>query len=392
MKKYQFPDGFLWGSGTSAHQVEGHNFDNDWWEFENSVKLKKVATGKACDHFNLFEDDFDLLKSLHQNTYRMSIEWSRIEKKRGVYDRKAIAQYRKMLQALHDRNIKTFVTLHHFTNPLWFAETGGWENPDATLFFKEYVEVIIEELGGLIDFWMTVNEPTFYVYYGYILKWWLPEKFSPKAAKKVLTNMITAHNEVYDLIHSKIPNAQVGSSNIMIYFFNHKEEYLVRRYVGGLTSNIFNFGLFLDKTYKKHDFIGLNYYFPVKPFRIRKSPKILKTDMRWEIYPEGIYHLLVDTWKKYKIPIYITENGLADREDKLRKHYIEEHLKYIHKAIEEGVDVRGYLHWSLLDNYEWRMGTEHKFGLVEVDFHTLERKPRKSAFHYADICKNNGLK
>lgn len=383
-KALNFPKGFLWGVSTSAYQVEGGIENADWSKVHPALS--------ACEHYDRYEEDFDLLKKLNQNSYRFSIEWSRIEPKEGEFSSKEIEHYRKVLISLRERRIKTMVTLHHFTTPFWMAQKGGWANKKIVFYFKRFAETILEEYQHLVDFWVVINEPLVYDLMSYLKGFWPPQKKNFFLFLKVLKNQISAHKMVYELFHKIKPGVKVGNTES----YNSFEPYNRKSFLDKMSSGFIHYfwnEYFLNKIKKYLDFIGLNYYFHNKikfPFSREKERKLV-SDIGWEIYPKGIYQVL--KWlKKYNLPIFITENGLADSRDKLRIDFIKEHLTWIHKAIEEGVPVKGYFHWSLMDNFEWAMGFEPKFGLIEIDYKTQRRILRSSAFYYADICQNNYLK
>ncbi|MCX6738006.1 MAG: glycoside hydrolase family 1 protein [Candidatus Parcubacteria bacterium] len=365
----KFPEKFLWGSATSAYQVEGENKFSDW-EI-NPPKNSKGPAGNACDHYNRFEQDFDLLKILNQNAYRFSIEWARVEPKEGKFNKAEIEHYRKVLESLKRRGIKTMVTLHHFTLPQWLSEKGGFSNKESIQYFTRYAAKMFGEYKDLVDFWTTINEPMVFSWHG-------------------VNNLIKAHKKVYRLFTAfGDGNISVGIIKNDTYFEPYKNllDKLSVRFL-----NWWQNEYFLNKIKNQTDFIGLNFYMRLRirfPFKVKNENKKV-SDMGWELYPEGIYYLLKDL-QKYNKPIYITENGLADAQDKNRKWYIGEILKSVHNAIQEGVDIRGYFYWSLMDNFEWTDGYEPRFGLIEVDYKTLERKPRPSAYFYSETCKNNQL-
>lgn len=401
MKKLTFPKNFLWGSATSSHQVEGGNKWNDWWVFEQGGKVaNKDVSGKACDHYNRFEEDFALAKELGQNAHRFSIEWSRIEKEQGKWDMDEIEHYKKVLLSLKGKGFKTMVTLHHFTNPWWLSKIGGWENKKTPQFFAKYAQFIAQNLGQYVDFWVTINEPGAYISQGYSLGSWPPEKKSYLKAYKVFKNMVAAHKLVYVTIHQTNKDAKVGIAQNNNYWEPASLNSWLDRFVAKLSRYFASFW-FLDKIKNHQDFVGLNYYFhdriKFNLFRVKdfcfevKNENRETSDLGWEIYPEGIYYTTKELWERYKKPIYITENGVADSKDKLRAEFILRHLNYIWKAIKEGVDCCGYFHWSLLDNFEWREGFSPRFGLIEVDYKTFKRKPRRSAYVYSKICKENYL-
>lgn len=372
-KKFlKFPEGFLWGAATSAHQVEGGNF-NSWSKWEKSQK--KYISGKACDHYNRFKQDFDLAKSLNHNAHRFSIEWSRIEPVEGKINQGAIEHYREVLIALKERGIEPFVTLYHWPLPIWLDKKGGWLNPKAPYYFDRYVKIISENLFDHVNFWITINEPNVYASNSYLKGNWPPQGKNIFKYFKVLKSLAKAHKLAYRSLHLIDLECEVGIAKNNIYFERIPFiSYFWNKY-------------FLNKIKNYQDFIGLNYYFHSRLFG-NKNKSV--TDMGWEIYPKGIYYVLKKL-KGYHKPIYITENGLADVKDERREKFIKDHLFWIHKAIKKKVDVKGYLHWSLIDNFEWDKGFKPRFGLIEVDYKTLERKIRPSAYEYAKICKNNKL-
>lgn len=418
-KILNFPKGFLWGTSTSAYQIEGGNLNN-WTEWEQahcrrfaeeaamknsnaSAVLKEELNkpnnyicGRACDSYNRYEVDFDLAVKISNNTVRLGIEWSRIEPEEGKWEEEEIKHYKKVLRAAKQRNLKTIVTLWHWPVPLWLEKSdkrGGWANKKAVGYFKRYAEKVAEEFGDLVDFWITINEPMCLIGFGYILAVHPPgRKKDFIGLIKVFGNLVKAHNVGYKAIHKILPDSKVGFSCIIDYF-EPANKWNPLDWLFTAIGRYFHHRKLLNKVYKKSDFLGLNYYFHNKiswrpPFKINENKEI--NDMGWEIYPEGIYHVL-KYLDKFKKPIIITENGIADENDDQRSRFIISHLKYIHQAIREGVDVRGYMHWSLLDNFEWAWGFGPKFGLHSVDRKTFERKPRPSAAVYADICKNNRI-
>jgi beta-glucosidase len=381
---------------TSSHQVEGGNF-NDWteWEKKNAERLAKKArrhwkkwqqekfpemfepknyiSGQACDHYHLYEKDFDIAKSLGHNAHRFSIEWSRIEPKEGKLNQKEIEHYRQVLLALKEHGLEPFVTLYHWPLPIWLAQKGGWLNKKTPYYFDRFVKIVSENLFDYVNFWITLNEPDIYASSSYLTGVWTPQKKSIFKYFEVLNNLVRAHQLAYRSLHLIDLGCQVGIAKNNIYFEKSP------------LSDYFWNNYFLKKIKDQQDFIGLNYYFHHRFFKKRRLPR---TDLGWGFYPKGIYHLLKNL-RRYNKPIYITENGLADTKDEERAKFIKDHLYWTHKAIQEGVDVQGYFHWSLLDNFEWDKGFWPRFGLVEVDYKTLERKVRPSAKIYARICQNN---
>jgi beta-glucosidase len=406
-----FPKDFLWGAATSAHQVEGGT-KNNWtqWEKENAERLAREAkkkwqpwqqekfpemlekenyiSGQACDHYNRYAEDFDLAKAGGHNAHRFSLEWSRIEPEKGKFDEKEIEHYRNVILALRERGMEPFVTLWHWTEPIWFNEQGGWTNKKSIEYFVRFVEKVVSEYKDIVKFWIVMNEPNVGLGFGYFLGTQPPAQKNPFLFIKAYFNLLSAHKKAYAEIHKINPEALVGNAlSFMVYqssFWLPIAKMLV------FFPEYFS-KYFARKTMPCVDFIGCNYY---KNFNISlRKEKLSKkeiNDLGWSIYPKGIYDSVMSL-KKYNLPIYITENGLADADDSKRPQYIKDHLTWLHKAIEEGVNVKGYFHWSLLDNFEFPdvRGFWPRFGLVEVDFKTLERKPRQSFYVYQDIIKNN---
>ncbi len=388
-KTLKFPKKFLWGAAVSSYQVEGGIDNCDWSE--------KFPAGKACDYYNQYEKYFDLAKELNQNAHRFSLEWSRIQPSEGKFDREAIEHYRRMLLALKERKIKSMVTIWHWTIPAWFEEMGGWRNPKAAEYFARYAKFVAEELDDLVDYWITLNEPMIYVSFGYILGIFPPHKRNLLSSFSVLLNLAEGHKKAYKIIHEINKNALVSIAENCAYAEPQNKNSFFDKSATFLWEYLRTF-MFFDLIKEYLDYLGINYYFhdkvkftPFKfPFFNRANENKIVSDLGWEIYPEGIYHVIMHL-KKYNLPIYITENGLADAKDANRLKFIEEHLKWMHKAIEDGVDVKGYMHWSLIDNFEWTFGFSPRFGLMEMNYKTMEAKIRPSARRYAEICKENEI-
>lgn len=401
-KVLKFPKNFLWGASTSAYQIEG-GITCDWSEWEKSeLRIKNLESqglnprdficGKAVDSYNRFDEDLKCIKELNLGGYRMGIEWARIEPREGEFDMKEIEHYRKILQKLKDNNIKVVLTLWHWTNPVWVRDQGGWKNKKTVKDFARYSELVVKELGDLVDFWITLNEPMMHFFNGYLIA-----KFPPaKTARifqglKVQKNLIKAHKEAYRIIHKKDNNAKVSITQIVNYIEPANKWNPIECLIARIYHYIGN-DHFLRKIRKHLDYIGFDYYFHDRmvwypPFR--KNLNKETNDMGWEIYPKGIYHV-IKYLSKYKLPLYIMENGLPDEDDDQREQFILKHLKYVHKAIQEGADVRGYFYWSLLDNFEWAAGWAPKFGLYKVDRkNNFKRIAQPSSKVYAQICKNN---
>lgn len=403
----RFPNDFLWGASTSAHQVEGGN-KNDWTSFENknaismaesakkmnffldkfsreAQKPSNYISGLASNHAESFDSDFYLANKIGLNTYRFSIEWSRIEPEKGRFDKDAIDHYKKIVRVLKTYNIEPFVTLWHWTLPLWFAQSGGFRNRKNVKYFLRYVKRMALELKGEVKFFVTLNEPEIYSMNSYLRGLWPPQKRGIVNFYQVINNLVLAHIGSYALIKKVDPDAQVGIAKNNTYFELGQETFK-NKMLKKVARKYWN-DYFLDKISAYQDFIGLNYYFRNRiDGWFNKNRNSKTSDLGWDLYPQGIYHVLLDLGK-YKKPVYITENGLADAQDKHRAWFLTETVKAIASAIDKGIDIRGYLHWSLLDNFEWDKGFWPRFGLIEVDYRTQKRTPRDSANHYAKIIK-----
>lgn len=394
-----FPAGFFWGCATSAHQIEG-GLLNDWTEWEKSPKrladLKKkqedpidFISAAAANSYVENNADIACLKELNNNAYRFSLDWSRIEPEEGKFNIEALEYYKNFIKKLRAQDIEPFITIWHWPIPIWLRDKGGWENKIIVGYFKKFTEEVGNYLNEEVNFWITLNEPMIYASQSYLVGEWPPQKRNIFTFWRVVSNLIRAHRESYKVLKTIDPNNKVGIAKHNVYFES----------AGGIINNLLkkladwvqNFR-FLNKIKDHQDFIGLNYYFHNyvnygfnNEFSYEK-----KSDIGWGLYPEGIYYVLKDL-KKYNKPIYITENGLADQGDQHRSWYIEEILKNVHHAISEGVVIKGYFHWSLIDNFEWSQGFKPRFGLYKVNYQTYERVGRSSAEFYADICKNNRI-
>lgn len=370
----KFPDNFYWGTATSSYQVEG-GIRNNWSEAGEEFDAKN-----ACDHYNRFAEDFDLAKAMNNNAHRFSIEWARIEPVEGKFNQAEIEHYRQVLLALRERGLEPFVTLYHWTLPTWFSEKKGWLDIGAAQYFARFTEKMVSEYKDLVKFWITINEPNVYTAHSFLRGSWPPFKKSFFITQQVIRTLVESHKKSYEIIHKIDSDARVGIANN-----NNNFKGILKFF----SDDYWNHQFF--RTINDYqDFVGVNYYFSSSIFDVVLKPKE-KSDLNWKIEPRGIYHVLKDL-KIYNKPIYIFENGLADAKDEKRAQFIIDHLKWTYKAIKEGVDVRGYFHWSLLDNFEWDKGFGPRFGLVEIDYKTQKRIPRPSSKIYAEICKYNGVK
>lgn len=405
MKK--FPEGFYWGAATSSFQVEGGIENMDWAKAAREGRVPPI--GDACDHYNRYEEDFDIAKSLGHNCHRLSIEWARIEPEEGKFDEKEIEHYRDVLKALRARGMEPFVTLWHFTLPLWFSESGGFERKDAPEVFAQYCAYVVSKMGDLCTHYSTINEALPYTSNGWRRGTWPPFKkwplidrvnlpkydnpFSSRAAMqwgnilayfRVLRALARSHNAAYDAMKHTRPDAQIGIVHHVVLFEANWNP--VNKLIA-FVSNWHWTHNFMGKVAEKCDVIGLNYYL-YKKFGDRRVYE--KTDMGWDSYPEGICNALL-MLKRYGKPIYVSEAGIADEADRMRAEYIKSLIRCMRSAIGNGIDLRGYMYWSLLDNYELAYGYTKHFGLIAVDVATQKRTVRPSAYVYKEIIERNGL-
>lgn len=388
---------FLWGAATSAHQVEGNNH-NDWTEWEKLGRVQRGEhSGLAAGHYDRYAQDFALAKDLGHTVHRLSLEWSRIEPRPGFIDPQAIAHYRQVLLELHRLGLEPMVTLWHFTNPIWIAQQGGWRNRATVDCYGRYVMAVVRELGDLVKYWITINEPTVYSSFAFMLGYWPPEQKNPLVAWGVIRNFVQAHRLAYQIIHRHWPAARVGVANNLSNFVPARPTNVADKALTVLAHYWHN-QWWLDQTYIDQDFIGLNYYFhhPLKFkftnwrnwFRPEPEPAAPKNDLGWEINPAGLGRIL-HFLSTYNRPIIITENGLADAEDTKRAAFIRDHVAVMKNAMKAGIRIEGYVYWSLLDNFEWREGFKPRFGLVEVDYQTQKRTVRPSAYTFREIIQRS---
>lgn len=402
----------FWGASTSAHQVEGGNH-NQWsvWELENASELastseKKYAhwlpnwdsikdqaqrpenyvSGLACDHYNLYEKDFDILESLNMNAFRCSIEWSRVEPEEGKWNYQEIDHYRKYLKSLQKRGIEPIVTMWHWTMPVWFTDMGDFEKRSNIKYFERFVVKMMKELGDNINYVSTLNEPNVYVGMSYGQNIWPPQYRGLQRLPFVYWNLIKTHKRVYKAIKAVKPSTQVGLAQHLTYFHSGDDK-LMSKAIAVIAGWFMNW-MFFSWSKKSHDFIGLNYYLSSRILGLKIDNENKKrNDYGWEMLPSNVEHLIVEAHEKYGKPIMVMENGLADANDKDRKWWLEQTMQALANATARGAKVQGYMYWSLLDNFEWADGFWPRFGLVEVDYKTFKRTVRPSANWYAGEIK-----
>ncbi len=418
---YHFPKGFLWGTATASHQVEGGNTNNNWyaWENEPGRIIDGQKSGLACDWWGgRWKEDLEYASKDGQNTHRLSIEWSRIQPREDKWDKDALDNYRQMLKGMHKLGLKPMVTLHHFTDPLWLYESGGWENDKTPEYFAEYVRRVVSALKDQVDFWVTINEPAVYVAGGYIGGGFPPGKNDLGAAFAVMRNMLKGHTAAYRIIHELQPQAQVGYAKNYRGFEPSRSWFPPDVWITRFTSASFNdafsgallngrlkFALkneFIPEAINTQDFVGINYYSLEK---VVFKPLKFKDVFHRRYFPEGVeisetgfianlprgMTAALNWARKFKLPIYITENGVEDSTDSMRPHYTVQHLHKIWRAANFNWNIKGYYHWSQVDNFEWERAWSQRFGLWGLDVESQKRIRRGSVDLYAAICKENAI-
>lgn len=424
-ESFCFPRDFRFGVATAGHQVEGDNRHSDWWDFEQEKGRIKdgSCSGAACEHWHRFEEDLELVTALDCDTYRLSIEWAKVEPERGNIDQSVLQHYREVLLAARARGIEPVVTAYHFVLPRWFSQAGGWVNPDSPELFARYVRILRDALGDQVQWWCTINEPVVYLYHAYLMGLWPPAEHSFRMMVRAGRNLIRGHVAATSVLREK-PGihgqaVQIGIAKHLRVFdpFNPndaKDVWAAERQAQGfnwafldsLEKGVFCFPFGLGGSIPGwvpcQDYVGVNYYtrnlvrFELRAaftlFGVEVPPKgVAVNELGWELYSDGLYRLLKQVHEKYAKPILITENGIADKQDSQRPQFVRDHLGAVAKALTEGVPVLGYCHWSLYDNFEWAEGFEPRFGLYAVDYATQARTLRQGGAEYARIVRTRTL-
>lgn len=423
----RFPPDFLWGVAAAAHQVDGGTTNNNWsrWETLTGPDGKpRIADGHkaglACDHWNRWPEDIGLIQALGVRAYRFSLEWSRLEPSPGVWDEAAIAHYHALIDALRAAGLEPMVTLHHFTHPLWFEDLGSFEKEENLAHFVRFSERMFREYGAKVRLWCTINEPAVFATQGWFGGIFPPGKKDPQLTGVVLCNLVLAHARVYRALKA-LPGgaeAEIGLVKNLFQFDPLRRWHLGDLLISRALDRVFN-GAILDALHTGHfrlvipglisverrmveaaaslDFAGLNYYSrfhvkfkldPAEPFTMVQRSQDVQTDMPYPIYPEGFHRALVRLGA-LRAPLYVTENGIADAADDRRATFIQRYLYAMQRAMADGVPVRGYFYWSLMDNFEWAEGWHMKFGLYEMNPETRERRLRDGSKAYVEIVRRS---
>ncbi len=420
-----FSDDFLWGVASAAHQVEGGCTNNNWsrWEEQKdpdgNFRIQGgQKAGDACDHWNRYEEDIQLIKDLGVGAYRFSIEWSKLEPNRGEFDKNAFRHYHEKIGTLLSEGIEPVVTLHHFTHPQWFQDLGAFEKEENLDLFIRFCERAFTEYQDKVKMWCTINEPGVFATMGYYLGDFPPGEKNLELTAAVMRNLLLAHGKIYESLKS-LPggdSAKIGIVKNIFQFDPYRRWYLPDWISARLLDRVYNraimeylsTGIFRLKipgllNFEKHDpevkgagdFIGLNYYShanirfvlkPGEPITWQVRPNETKTDMPYAIYPEGFFRAIGEA-VKLGLPVYITENGISDSLDDRRGQFISRYLCAMSRAIAAGADVRGYFYWSLMDNFEWAEGYDQKFGLYAFNPETQERKLREGSKVFIEAVK-----
>ncbi|MCB9134740.1 MAG: family 1 glycosylhydrolase [Anaerolineales bacterium] len=415
---FNFPRNFVWGTASAAHQNEGNNTNNNWYAYEQTEGniIHGHKSGLAADWWGgRWREDFDRAAEAGQKAHRLSVEWSRIQPTPDRWDEDALDHYREMVRGLRERGMMPMVTLHHFTDPLWVYERGGWLN-DISDQFAAFTEKVVGALKEYVTQWVTINEPNVYAAQGYMLGEFPPgRKNELLNSFKVMTNLVRGHAAAYHTLHRIQQNAQVGMAHQYRGILPARKWLPLDVGLAGLLSGLFNdffpraasTGVlkFPGWRYKIHhakgtqDFFGVNYYtreyvkfHPLSLLGKRFfDPEAELSDTGFIANePQGFYDAL--KWANgFRLPIIVTENGVEDADDHMRPRYLAQHIHQMWRAVNFNWPIKGYYYWSLVDNFEWDRGWTQRYGLWELDVETQARRKRPSADFYAEICKTNSL-
>lgn len=379
-----FPEKFFFGTSTASYQIETA-FEHDWL----GVKSRDgYVFERTSDHEKRFAEDAEIIAHCAPN-YRMSLMWSKLQREPyGKFDEGTVLEYKKFLDDLKSRGVNIMMVFHHFTNPLWFAEKGGWEKEENIAMWVDFAKKVTDEFGSYVSYWNTFNEPNVYVSGGWLMGNFPPHKSNLLTAFKVIKHLGKAHDVMYDYIKQRHPSHPVGISHNTVIFS-------AENILGVLPAKISDWW-FMDHCLKhftgKLDFFGLSYYAKIShdplpityidtPEKINKLNK--PHDDMWEYYPNGMKECIERYWAQFKLPFIITESGVCTTDDTVRVQAIRDYVKIVHDCMNAGIDIRGYYFWSTFDNFEWDLGPTFRFGLYGTDLETKDRKKRPSAdvFH-----------
>jgi beta-glucosidase len=385
-----FPGDFIFGTSTAATQIETA-FEHDW----QGIKAKDgFVFNRTTDHELRIKEDVKIISHLAPY-YRMSLMWSKLQRAPlADLDKETVDHYKKLLKQLRSEGVNIMMVIHHFTNPLWFANRGGWENENNIPLWIDYAKKVVKTFSKYVSYWNTFNEPNVYASFGWIAGFFPPFKKHPVKAAIVVRNMGKAHDIIYDYIKEKNPDQPVGISHNCVVF---SQENVIGWFSARLSD--WWFMEFIPGHFEKVDFFGMSYYARIShdpmPITFIDTPHKLANKIHddiWEYHPEGLRECIDRYWSKYKKPIIITESGVCDASDNLRQQAISDYARIIHKALQDGIDIKGYFWWSTWDNFEWHLGPSMKFGLYECDPVTMERKKRPSADIFRKLAWNKMIR
>ena len=416
MKGYRLPKRLMLGAATASAQIEGGDVDHNWRDWEKKGRLRDSSSfTRACDHWARWKEDIDIMAAMGIETYRFSVEWARIEPKAGVFDREAIAHYREEIEYMIASGIRPCLTLHHFTNPMWFERRGAFLYPGNVKTFLRYVGVVVKSFGDLVSDYVTINAPNVYTFMGYAGQGFPPGDNNIISVRRVLSVMAGCHIRAYEKIHRMrgkmgYTDTQVGIALHMRAFAPmnptspagvlEQKSVAVSRWVfqdavarafllGEFRAPYENLGGFKRGIYC--DFLGVNYYtrnHVILPADDRPRAQSPKNDYGWEIYPQGLAEVIRELYKICPRPVWVTESGTCDENDSFRSLFIYDQLAVLAQA---DLPVERYYYWSLLDNFEWLDGESKRFGLVRIDYGTQERTVKKSGHFYRELIENHGV-
>jgi beta-glucosidase len=384
-----FPAGFLWGAGTSAHQVEGDNRANDWWVWESDPQSPSAGrSGRACEHLTRYPEDLDLLAGLGLNAYRFSLEWSRIEPEEGIVSVDALDHYRRVCDAARMRGMEPVITFHHFTTPMWVVKAGGWTTARTAELFARYVRRASAHLEGVFTYAITINEPNVVAAFGFELGFFPPGRREVAAKEQAAKTLIAAHHQARAAIRETVPGVRIGLGLSM-------NEWGCQP---GCEDHMLAARAAMEDGYLAatagDDFVGVQNYTRLHVGRdgIVGPPHGSRTTQTgFEFRPEALGVTVRRAVEVTGLPVMVSENGIATLDDGERIEYTGRALKSLEECVAGGAEVLGYLHWSALDGFEWVLGYWPKYGLIEVDLDTQVRRPRASGRWLGMVARANSV-
>jgi beta-glucosidase len=386
---FEFPKGFLWGTATAAHQVEGNNISSDWWDWEHRSSHTTEPSMDACNHLYLYEKDIKLMAELGFNTYRFSIEWARIEPEENCYSKVFLNHYKRVIERVIESGLVPCVTLHHFTSPLWASKKGGFVSKEVCERFLKYVDLIGQNYGEILSYVCSINEPNIVAFMGYRMGLFPPGGQSAELRRAATDSFIHCHNKTYEIIKSYNDKALIGLTLSMTDYQPLQGAEDRAKKIATIMEDIY-----LESIAQNSDFIGVQTYSrdrtPVSGVSVPEAGRAI-TEMGYEIYPEALLATVKKAASITNLPVIITENGIAPLkdDDAVRIDFIKRALLCL-KQLLETVDIRGYIYWSFLDNFEWNLGYRPKFGLVSVDNRDFSRTVKQSGYFLGNIARTNG--